>query len=124
MRTKVEGSPTDWERVAREVVTRRSALDLTQEQLAEASEVSATTIRYLETAAKPAYRALTLARVATALGWKASRFTELLTGTGEPEGSGDEEDEYDEDRLAALELAVVALTAKVDAIYDRLVRPV
>lgn len=123
MRTKIEGDSEAWQRVARELVARRSALGLTQEELAEASTVSATTIRYLETAAKSAYRALTLARVAEALDWRASRFTELLAGSTEEVYEVEALDDDDRERLAELEAAVLALTAKVDAIYDRLVRP-
>ena len=122
--TKLEAEPDAWQRVAAAVVARRSYLGLTQEELAANASVGATTIRYIETAARSAYRALTLARVAAALEWPASRFVELLAGDYEgeedefaPGGGDDERDEL----IAELQGQVAALTAKVDAIYDRLV---
>lgn len=124
--TKLEGEPDAWQRVANAVVARRSYLGLTQEELAANASVGATTIRYIETAARPAYRALTLARVAAALEWPASRFVDLLAGDYAEEedefapGAGAGNDERDA-LIAELQAQVAALTAKVDAIYDRMV---
>lgn len=122
MRTKIEAELGAWEHVAKAVLARRSALGMTQEELAAAAEVSPTTIRYLETAVRPAYRALTLARVAGALDWPASRFVDLLAGA-EGASEDDELDSAAAERIRFLEAQVNDLTAKVNAIYDRLLAP-
>jgi transcriptional regulator with XRE-family HTH domain len=122
--TKLEAEPVAWQRVAAAVVARRSYLGLTQEELAANAAVSPTTIRYIETAARPAYRALTLARVAGALEWPASRFVELLAGEAveeDDEYAASAGDDLRDERIRDLEAQVEALTAKVDAIFDRLV---
>jgi len=124
--TKIEAEPEAWRRVAAAVVARRTQLGMTQEELAAAAIVSPTTIRYVETAARSAYRALTMARVAAALDWPASRFIEILAGEPgdetEDDGYGQEVgDDWRDERIASLEAAVEALTVKVDALYDRLI---
>lgn len=122
MQTKIEADRAGWERVAKAVTDRRTALGMTQEELASAALVSPTTIRYIETASRPAYRALTLARVAQALDWPSTRFVEVLAGgDADDEAETDLGDDLRDERINDLEKRVDELAAMVRAIYDRLI---
>jgi hypothetical protein len=76
-----------WVRVARRVVERRRALDLTVEDAAARSGVDVATWHRIEQAAQPGYRAHRLAGVCRALGWTPDSINRIVSG-GEPEPAG------------------------------------
>lgn len=120
----IEGPPAAWQAVAQAVIQRRGELGMTQDELAIASGVSASTVRYIEGATRAGYRWLTLAKLASALEWPAARFTELLAGAG-PEDFSEPTlaDDLTAQRLNDIEDRLDDLAAKVGEIYDRLIGP-
>ena len=73
----------EWVRVARRVVERRRALDLTVEDAAGRGGVDVATWHRIEQAAQPGYRAHRLIGVCRALGWTPDSIHRILNG-GEP----------------------------------------
>jgi DNA-binding XRE family transcriptional regulator len=64
-------------RAARAVRQRRLELGLTQEDLAEAADVSPATVRKVESGTQAHYRDLTCTRLAQALGWDPGALNDL-----------------------------------------------
>ena len=70
------------ERLAREVVTRRAELGMSQEDVAAAGGPSVATLRLIEGARQPSYRPLTLGALDRALFWPPGSAAQVLAKTG------------------------------------------
>ena len=73
-----------WEAVADTIRTRRTALHLTQEQLAVAAGISAATLGKLESARQDGYQPSTLTAVEDALGLPRNHLRAVYRGTASP----------------------------------------
>lgn len=102
-----------WRSVANAINERLEDLAWDQAALVRASGVSATTIRWLQTASQLRYRPTTLAKVSKALGWPANAIEQIRTKGIIPEPFRDpdwpqrqtpfEDDEPEDDEVAVFE---------------------
>lgn len=74
------GADADWERLAQYVLERRSALGLTQEEIAADGGPSTATQRLIEGALQRNYRPMSLYALDRALGWSTGSHRLVLTG--------------------------------------------
>lgn len=78
-----EAMTAHWDRLAGAIRERRAALNLSQQQLADAAGVTRTTIKNLEGARQPTRLPPSMTAVEQALGWTLGSGREVLNG-GEP----------------------------------------
>lgn len=73
----------NWSRLAEEVLARRHALGISQEELARRGGPSHQSIRNIELGAQTDYRPLTLSRLENVLWWKPGTVLAILDGTAD-----------------------------------------
>lgn len=78
------GAGNDWQRLAQRVIDRRTALNMTQEDVRKVGGPSTATMRLIEGAHQDGYRSIILARLEQALQWNPGSVRSILDG-GEPE---------------------------------------
>lgn len=78
-----EGMTADWDRLAGAIRERRTALNMSQQQLADAAGVTRSTIKNLEGARQPTRLPPSITAVEQVLGWTAGSGRAVLNG-GEP----------------------------------------
>ena len=104
-------SDQPWHDVGDAVRARRETLGLTQVELAQAANVSDSTIRVLETARRTSYRRGNLRAIARALGWPDDAIDRIRAGRPPDEELGEPVRLSTEDRIARLEAELRDLRA-------------
>lgn len=121
-------SPEAWAAAGARLKRRRLDLGMTITEVAEAGNTSAVSVSDLEEGRRTSYRALTLARVASGVGWSSSAIPNMLAG-GDPEPLtmpavfAETRLESVEERLRSLDERLGPVEAKLDEILDRLPSP-
>lgn len=108
-----------WGHVGEVVRARREALGLTQVELAQAANVSDTTVRVLETARRTSYRRGNLRAIARALRWPDDAIDRIRAGRPPDEELAEPATLSTEDRIARLEAELAQLRAQLAASRQR-----
>jgi transcriptional regulator with XRE-family HTH domain len=111
----VESDHTRWAEVGEAVRARREDLGMSQVELAQAANVSETTVRVLETARRINYRRGNLRAIARALTWPDDAIDRLRAGRPPDEDLTGRDERTWEDRVAALEAEVARLREQLRA---------
>lgn len=102
-----------WAAVGDAVRDRRTELDLTQLELAQAANVSESTIRVLETARRTSYKRGNLRAIARALRWPDDAIDRIRAGRPPDEELAEPARLTTESRIAALEAVIAELRAEL-----------
>lgn len=104
-----------WPAVGEAVRARREELGLTQVELAQAANVSDTTVRVLETARRTNYRRGNLRAIARALRWPDDALDRIRAGRPPDEELAEPVKLSTEERIARLEAELARLRAELAA---------